>query len=613
MSVTKQKIDKFVSGTHNKLPNEEIPQDASSDSLNWVNVDGKIQLILGRQTIGGAGLAGKNYGEHTAYQVDGTPLRFRKINGKIQYKYLADTTWTDVIIDLTIDADYMFSNYQSNAGASLYIFGIDGIYKIMLANPGSYTALYDSTKNYKGYGFVIKSSTFMWGVKQNEADLHRSYIDEQIYTTVATEVLAASDNGVLAFKAGGPTRTSFGVVFTKGAVTYTDNNNGVLTASTGPNGTINYTTGDWTTPTNMSSGTADYSWEDSNNHGVTDFSESGTRLAGEGLIIPQKNKIITVIPLDGSYFSIQQSSCYRLSIDSDDLGYDNQEFRTDIGVQSLRSAVGTSLGIIFINTANESKPVLQKLSKNVLGDNFDVTPLFSWFAFENFTYDDALLETWDDYILIGCKKNSGENNRLLLCNILRKTVNETYYGIRTSTKINDVVNGGDPVSQSTYELFTGFDDNGTIIDNNWDSKGETYGDDVLKKLRKLRFKGLIDPGQRIAVYVAPDDGDFQLIGTILGSGDYVDNTASFAIGTVGIGTMVVGGENTVSVYGFLIEIKLKKFVKFRKRRIRFVALGYGFAALEQVIDFDIWTFEDKLPSSYRQKENVSLSGETNQP
>ena len=133
--IQKQAIKALTSGVHNLLPDESIPQDAASDSSNWLSKDGHIELIYGRKLIGSDGGAGKNYGEHTAFRADGTAVRFRKVGTKIQY--LNGTTWTDVITGLTEEADYTFSNYASLAGAFVYIFGVDGIYKIATANPGS--------------------------------------------------------------------------------------------------------------------------------------------------------------------------------------------------------------------------------------------------------------------------------------------------------------------------------------------------------------------------------------------------------------------------------------------------------------------------------------------
>lgn len=605
-----------MSGVHNLLPDEIIPKDASSDSLNWLTKEGKIELSYGRQTVGGVGAVGKNYGEFVGYRADGTPVRFKKVGTKIQY--LNGSTWTDVITGLTENADYTCANYQSLAGAFVYFFGVDGIYKVATANPANFASLYNASKNFKGFGLIDKGRTILWGRAEDPTGLYGSYIDAQnstVYTTVTSEAITDVASGTLAFKAGGATRTCFGVQITdtSSGEVFTDNYNGVLSGSLGSTGTINYMTGAFTITGQSGAGTANYQWEDSNNKGVTDFSKSATRLAGEGFVLRQDaggDAIKVVIPLDGSYFSLKGNSCYKLTLDSDDTNPSNEIYRTDIGVKTLRSAVGTGAGIVFINTANPTKPKLQIIQRNPLGDNFDTQPLFPQFAFENYEYDDAALDTWDEYVIMSCNTPTAvANDRLLLCNVKDNTVDITYYGARAFAKVGGILYAGDSLTTATYELFTGFDDLGLPIENYWIGNGETYGSDVLKKTKKYRFKGKIAPDQTLGIYISQDDGGYTQVGTIRGDGSYVDYGTSFAIGTAVIGTSVIGGESTTNVYQYWCEIKYRA-TKFRKRKFKFVAMGIGFVSVEQVIDFDIWTFQEKLPAKYRSKQNVSLDGAT---
>jgi hypothetical protein len=606
-------IQQFKSGIHNVANDELIPADAATRAFNWITSDGRIELVRGRQTVGGAGTTGKNYGEHTGYRADGTAVRFRKVGTKIQY--LNGSTWTDIITGLTV-GDVTFANYQSLAGAFTYIFDpSNGIYLVCTANPASYASLYDAAKNFKGYGLIDKGRTIMWGVQKDPTGLYGSYIDGQnsaVYTSVTGEAITDVATGTLAFKAGGATRTCFAVQITdtSSGEVFTDNYNGVLTGSLGSTGTINYMTGAFTITGQSGAGTANYQWWSSNAKGPTDFTKSGTRAAGEGFIIRQDaggDAIKVVIPFDGSYFSLKKNSCYQFTLDTTDTAPTNELIRTDIGVPSLRSAVGTGQGIFFINTANPTEPQINILRRNLNGDNFDTAPLMGHFKWSDFTYDDVALETWDKYLLIGCAYDSDENNRLLLADIASGAVDVTYYGARCFTKNGGYLYAGDPVSLTTYELFTGFDDNGIQITNEWVSKGELLTDGVLKKTKKYRFSGMIDPSQSIAVYISLDNEPFRKIGSIRGDGDYVDYTSSYAIGTSSIGSATLGGDDTLPVYRFLMEIKVRA-AKFRKRYIKFVAEGIGYCAIEQVTDFDIWTYENRLPKQYRQKQNVSTDG-----
>lgn len=619
MAVQKSTVKAFTSGIHNLVDEELIPQDAATNSLGWLTKDGKIELMYGRQAQGGEGDAGGVIIEHTAYKVGGEAVRFRKVStgsaGKVQY--LNGSTWTDVITGLDMNP-VTFSNYSSLAGNFVYVTSpTDGFFKIVTANPASYTDVYLSTKNFKGYSFIDRGRMILWGRTEDQTGLYGSWIDSQdsdVYTTVSSEALADVASGTLAFKAGGARRTCFGVEITdtSSGEVFTDNYDGTLTGDAGGTGTINYTTGAFTITGQSGAGTADYQWEDVTDNGIADFSKSATRLAGEGFVVRQDkggDPIEVVIPHDGSYFSFKKSSVYQFTLDVYDTNPINELIRGDVGVESLRSAVATSAGIVFMNTGNPTRPQLNILQRNPVGDNFLTTQLFEQFKFQDYVYDDVVLEPWDKYIIVSCRENSAENNRLLLCDMQQKTVDVAPYGGSSFTKDGGFLYMGDPVSQTSYEMFTGFDDMGIPVQNIWESKGETYGTDVLKKTKKYRFRGSISPDQIIKVYLSLDSEAYQQIGTILGTGDYVDYNSTTAVGTSFVGEEVIGGSGDMLVYNFFMEIKVR-LPKFRKRKVKFEATNIGYASIQEVQDFDIWTYQDKLPRQYRLKQNVSLDGTT---
>lgn len=614
MAEQKSTVKAFTTGISNLISDELIASDAASDSLGWLTRDGKIELMYGRQAQGNEGAVGSIVAEHTGYTVRGTAVRFRKTSGgKVQY--LSGSTWTDIITGLDANTG-TFSNYASLAGNCVYYSSpTDGIFKIMTANPGSYSDLYNSSKNFKGYHFIDKGRMIMWGVAKDPTGLYGSYIDAQnstVYTTVSGEALGAVEAGTLAFKAGGARRTCFGVAITdtSSGEVFTDNYDGTLTGSISGTGTINYTTGAFTITGQSGAGTATYQWEDSSLKGVADFSKSATRLAGEGFIVRQDqggDAIKVVIPFDGAYFSFKTTSVYQFTPDTADTNPTNELIRTDIGVKTLRAAIGTSVGIVFMNTGNPTRPMLNILQRNPVGDNFITQPLFSQFRFVDYVYDDVVLESWDKYVIVSARYDSAKNNRLLICDMTDKTVDIAPYGGSCFTKNGGYLYMGDPVSITSYELFTGFDDMGLVVNNYWVSANDKMGTDSLKRTKKLRFRGLISPDQEIRVYVSLDNGDYFWVGTILGSGDYVDYNSTTAIGTEFIGQAPIGGDDQTTVYNFLLEIKLR-LGKFRKRRVKFVAEGIGYVAIQEMQDFDIWQYQDKLPVQYRLKQNVSIDG-----
>ena len=615
--IAKKKVSAFTSGQHTRLDSELIPKDAASDSLSWLTNNGRIELMYGRQALGTVGTGGRVLAVHTGYKTDGTPVFFRKIwngsDGIIQY--LNGATWTNLITGLS-NTMITMSNYASLAGDFVFMTSPDdGLFYVCTANPGSYASLYDSTKNFKGYSIIDKGRMFMWSTLNDKTGLYGSYIDKQnstVYTAVAAEAITDVASGTLSFKAGGATRSCFGVVITdtSSGEVFTASYTGTLTGSLGHTGTINFMTGEFTITGQSGAGTASYQWWTPNSKGVTDFTKSATRLAGEGFILRQDlggDAIQIVIPFEGSYFSLKENSIYQLTLDAADTAPTNELIRTNVGISTPRAAVAAGIGIVFIDTGNESYPRITILKRNPYGDNFTTEELFQQFKFSDYTYDAVAVESWDKYIVVACRKDSDTNNRLLLCDMVTKSVDIAYYEAGCFTKSNGLLYSGDVVTTTVYENFTGFDDMGQKITNSWTGCDDDLGTETLKRTKRLRLRGQIAPDQAIEVRISTDGGAWTHVGTILGSGDYVDYSSTYAIGTTFIGQTLIGAGPQPTVYNFFAELKLK-LSKYRVRKIKFTATGIGYCSIQSIEDFDVWTYQEKMPVNYRVKQNVSIDG-----
>lgn len=608
------KIQFFSKGVHNLLGDEIIPKEALQDSKNWINQDGVLKLVNGKIIVGTEGVAGKNRGLWKGYKVDGTVIFFRKNTTLIEY--FDGTTWQTTITGLTLTAEYSFANYSSLAGNFVLASGIDGLYKINTANPASYCSLYSKQSvtgaagNDKGKIMIDKGRLIMWDCADaSKTILKLSWVDGQdsdVYTAVTGEA-TASLGGTLAFKAGSALRNCFGAIITltvSGEV-YSDNKDGTLTGSLGGTGTINYISGAYTI-SNAGVGTVNYSWENSNSKGITDFSFNvTTRVAGTGNLIMQNiggDAIQSVlIGQDGNYYSLKKNSAYQLAISADDTTFTNLVYNSDMGIPFFRAGVSTVRGIVFINTANPDKPELTILEKNILG-NIVPTVLFPQFKFSNYSYDDCCIDTWERYIVIACQSSDSDfNDTILLCDIANKTVDIGAYPARTFAKDAGVLYAGSPITDSVHKIFNGFDDEGFVIDNFAILKGETYGSENLKKFRKLKIQGLIEPDQDVGIYISYDDADFQLIGTIDGRGGYVDLGTPRTVGSNMVGTVPIGGDNAATVYPFFYGLDMAT-PKFRKRELKFIATGIGYVQFNSVEDENILIFENRLPSRYRTKK-----------
>lgn len=624
------KTEIFQSGVHNKLQSDVIPQDAAQDALSWVTTDGHIELSRGRQVIGAEESLGKTYAEIFAPKKDGTLVHFRKIDTKIQYYDTVTELWVDIITGLTAE-DYTFASYISLAGAYVFAGGVDGLYKIGVAHPTDFKDMYLDGTNHKGKIIINDQRMFMWDRRDGTPDktgLYLSTIDPQgtNYTTVTNEVLGASGSttytGTVAQATG--LRFVFGFVITgttgAGLETFTDDFNGTLTGNLGGTGTINYATGAYSVTFNgtVTSGNveADYQYEDSNSGGITDFTfTTPTRVAGEGDIIAQEylgEPIQNVLIFEGKYYSLKETSTYELNLTIDDTNATNLVYRTDIGIPSLRAAVSTGKGMVFMNTANQSQPTLSILQKNPLGDNLepiDLTPQFAW---EDYVFDECVVDTWDKFIVVAAKtSDSSYNNRFFLINTAQKNSVDIFYW-EANTVAKDGSGNlfvGSSLVQSTYQIFSGFDDLTGTLENYYTTKYETYQQERLKRFRYLRLKGKISKEQYYEVYALYDNNTENLIGTVRGDGDYVDLSSAGQVGSSMVGDSMIGGGTPVTVYDYFVEIRMRA-PKFRMRALKFVAKDIGYVSINYVMDLDILLFRQKLPSKYRLKQHVSLDGNT---
>lgn len=617
-------VKQLANGVHNRLPNYEIPADSAQDALNWVTVDGGIQIATGKQILGVEGVAGECTNLWFGTKNDGTKILYAKYGDKIGY--WNGTTLVTIVSGLTVGAEYSFQNYTSLSGNYTYATGMDGLYKFHNANAGSYIDMYDATKNFKGRALIDKARMIMVGISTDPTGFYGSNIDAQgtNYTTVASESVGTGNGvqtvftGTLAFKGTNPKANAFGLKLTQGANISTDGYNGVIT---GPNlaiGTINYITGAYsftftTPPPNLEALTVSYQWENSNVKGITDFTKtSPARLASEGFVVRQDEggdaiqKVL--IGADGAYYSAKLYSFYRFFIDSTDTAPTNDIFRKDIGIPSVNSAISAGIGIIFMNTANPNKPQMTLLDKNPLGDALIPIQLFEHFKFENYQYDKCVLDTWDRYIIVSCRTpESDTNNRLLLCDKAQNTVDITGHGMRSIIKDGYSLYGGSSLTQTIWKIFSEYDDDGSVIDNYWYSRAEDSAVDSLKKTRTIRFRGKIEITQRVEVSIGYDDATPTLIGTIRGDGEYVDKSNPSLVGGAEVGGDLIGGSTLKTVFPFFLEIKLS-CPKYDKRVIGFKTKEIGYASINYIEDHDILTYEGRMPKRYRIKQNVSLDG-----
>ncbi len=621
---TENRIDAVLTGASTRVPAEAIAPDAASESLNFIHEDGRAKLAGGASLVGGPGGADKvrglfvgydNAGNARVYKKDGTALR-----------YLNGATWQDVLTGLTEAHEMSAAPYTCTAGTFMFFGSRDGLWYVHLANPSDVQDIYDAAENFRGRIVIDKARCFLFDRADDKTGLYGSWIDAQnstVYTTVSNESVGTGNGsqvtfaGTLAFKAGDAKRSCFGlsVDTSPGSITFRDDYAGNLVGSDGTSaGTINYMTGAVSltfavAPAGATAIRCSYQHYDPTEKSVADFSKSATRLAGEGFVLRQDfggDRIRKVIPSDGEYFSVKETTIYRLIMDAEDVNPTNEVYRTDIGVPSDEAAVATGRGLIVLNTARPGRPQLTRLERNPLGDNLEPVLLAQSFDWSRYDVTDAALTTFGSLVLVAVRESASANDRVVAVDTETGAVSVLGYDARRFALDGGKLLAGLASSGTAVELFSGEDYLGAVPENVWKSREERAGDDVLKRAKKLRGGGRIGPNQSVRVYRDYDGAGPTWVGTIRGDGTYTYAGESGAVGTETVGAAAIGGDAS-GVPRFVVELKLRS-PKYRQCVTSFEAQGYGPFWLEWWSEFDIWTYQQSLPARFRQKQNVSLDG-----
>jgi hypothetical protein len=138
-----------------------------------------------------------------------------------------------------------------------------------------------------------------------------------------------------------------------------------------------------------------------------------------------------------------------------------------------------------------------------------------------------------------------------------------------------------------YTLFSGFDDDGQVIPNYWDSSYTDFGIQGLKKANYLNVQGLIQPAQSLEISISLDQGAYNLVYTITGDGGYVSQANPVGVGSFTIGSNVVGGGGgTVFANQFELDIPIHTDL-FEYISFQIKAIGVGYVQVDNVAYKDI--------------------------
>lgn len=586
----------------------------SPDSLNWITSKFKdsISLRRGSARLGTTEVTG--LGEVTGIGVgvgyDGTEQLWFSYGRKVKYYDGAADDTVEVGSDLLpveADGEYVWMQpYQALAGSFMYLGSANSsVFKIPVANPGS--AVDQAVTNYRWGVFHVGQNRVFAGQRNgivagnnDKTGLYLSYIDkDQLsdFTHVTAEAIgsAGSTNYTGTLAAAGAPKTVMYVSITDGTETFKDDRNGNLVGDAGGTGTINYATGAYDVTFAATTGapvTGDYYHETATSTGILDFTGGAN---GQGKSFRQDNgggNLMAIYNINTINYCFHLLKTWQFNSALDDTTSTNLEYR-NVGITNPRAAHQTPDGILFADLSLPNEPKYRKM-KVLQGTDIttiEPLPISDALDLSSYGHDKCVAYRWGDYEIFAVQKYTlgivdNHNSVMFVHNTVSNTWDKLNYYANCLVEYEGTLLAGDSISNNVYVLFSGFDEDGDIIENYWTSSDLNLGMENLKTCRRMVVDGLIQQEQDIAVDISVNGGAFIEQFVIEGGADYVDTGTEITIGSQTIGSSVLGGGGESTASPFEVDFKLISD-RFTHIRVRLRALGVGHAQVNSITFKDV--------------------------
>lgn len=374
---------------------------------------------------------------------------------------------------------------------------------------------------------------------------------------------------------------------------FMDDRAGNLTAQSGSTtayGTVNYVTGAITLITdiavpNAANIVADYYYEDSTNGGIADFSYSGTRLAGEGVILRQDDKgyaIQNIFTLEGEEYVIHSLTAWKTVFSADDESISNRLWNPKIGMKYHRSGTETAMGIVYVDSTDPNEPVLRKIQISDISIRAKPVPLSEKVDLSVYNVDTASIYEWGNYIIANLKSlTSTTTDRMLIYNKLWKSIEIHDLSMDYLTEYEGGLVGGSAISPNLYKIFSGVTDEEIEIPNFYETGYDDLGYPGVKVTNRGVIKGLIDKEQELDVEASFDNKPYVKVATVSGKGSYVDLGNRQLIGPSTLGTTTLGGDgNGLVAYPYELEFRMNTD-RYTNISIRYTAKKIGYVSVSE--------------------------------
>ena len=399
---------------------------------------------------------------------------------------------------------------------------------------------------------------------------------------------------------------------------FVDDKCGNMVSNLGGTGTISYVSGAIsvtfkTAPINAVAINAQYYNEDSSNGGITDFSiDSNTN--GKGKIFPQGDgggALKAIMPFDQVQYCFHPMKTWYVNLlgttnPSSDVNSTNLPYRSNFGIPYYRSAFPTSDGILMVDTSHLNQPKIRfmEISPSVAALITVVpTSISDTLNLSSLGFNKSAARRWGDFDLVAYQNITNGvidpfNTRVLVRNIYSGLWDIVDYAVSCFEEYYGTLIAGDSLSNNVFTLFSGSDDDGSLISNHWISKPYKFVEGS-KKFNRFIVKGLIQSTQNIDISFAYEQGPFVKVFTVQGNASYVNIGNPVEVGSNTVGSQVVGGGNgagpAITAYPYEVEFIVGSDI-FEYVQVQFSANSIGYCSIDEYTFKDIRYKSKKIPS-----------------
>ena len=371
---------------------------------------------------------------------------------------------------------------------------------------------------------------------------------------------------------------------------FIDDKNGNLNSNAGGTGTINYATNVFsltfiTAPINSQHIYAQVYLENATSGGVCDFLGTGSALYSQN---DGGGNMQSVVPFDQVEYCFHQLKTWYLNLNASTPT--NLQYRSLLGLPYFRAAYPTDNFIFFLDTSNPAQPK----AKTLTIDNANATAVVTVVPdsisekldLSSFGFNLSAAFTWGDYNIFVCAATLNGvvqtvNTVMFAMNIYTNQWDKLDYCASCFAQYNGTLLAGDSLTNNVFTLFSGFDDDGALINNYWTSKLFNLGIEGLKNTNRFTIRGLIQQTQNIDIYFAYDNGNFVKVATVNGNGNYVNVGSPTIIGSNTSGSTIVGGGgSTVVGYPYEVDFTIASDL-YEYVQVKFVANNIGYCQIDE--------------------------------